>query len=225
MNNQPPAPYERFAYAVVMDGGWYVGIWKELETAELVAGKHPKGTVVPMTKFASGVESEKGTKIECVRPAGPCWLSACEANGQCEYDLSPQPAAEGTPRTDGRVFKIIPDGLQSGTMDVVDADLARTLERELADMTACAIRAQEAEDKANTALILNEQAAEKLGESWREMAEKLNVAEAALAAAARDEREACAEIAEMGDCDQTEYNCETVTRIAIAIRARAGKVS
>jgi hypothetical protein len=50
-----------------MDGGWYAGIWKELETAELVAGKHPKGTVVPMTKFASGVESEKRDTIDAER--------------------------------------------------------------------------------------------------------------------------------------------------------------
>jgi hypothetical protein len=35
-----------------------------------------------------------------------------------------------TPRTDKRTFKIL-SSLQSGTMDVVGADLARSLEREL----------------------------------------------------------------------------------------------
>lgn len=35
-------------YAVTMDGGWYVGIYRDEETAKLVAPKHPKGAVVPL---------------------------------------------------------------------------------------------------------------------------------------------------------------------------------
>ena len=35
-------------YAVVMQDGWFVGIWRDRETAEIVAGKHPHGEVKPM---------------------------------------------------------------------------------------------------------------------------------------------------------------------------------
>lgn len=41
------------AYAVKMADGWFVGLWRDEETAKLVAGKHPKGEVVPMDEAQS----------------------------------------------------------------------------------------------------------------------------------------------------------------------------
>jgi hypothetical protein len=158
LNRGKFAPRERFAYAVVMDGGWYVGIWKDEETAKLVAAKHPKGEVRKMEscaeseiepKFqAAGEINEGGAALWFTSPgefpAGTQFYvqraSAAASDGgilppvkseksgtQSEAHPS-QPAAEGTPRTDAAVV----DWDCSGE-DHVNADFARTLERELAE--------------------------------------------------------------------------------------------
>jgi hypothetical protein len=228
MNNQPPAPYERFAYAVVMDGGWYVGIWKELETAELVAGKHPKGTVVPMTKFASGVESEKG---DTTAPIGD----------------HPRTDALGLPCTRSDQYgEVVPAKAFWGMLQH-----ARTLERELAEAkddledsrAACRLtyglkesfkeRADTAEAAlaaAHTRLEANfyfDNGGDRIdcepgeipdGIACRDETIKGQdkiIAElrAALAAAARDEREACAVI------------CDGIGAETAATMIRAGRVS
>ena len=50
--------------------------------------------------------------------------------------------------------------------------------------------------------------------------QKIDIVEAALLAARREEREACAKIVEDAECDQTEYRCLALGNIAAAIRAR-----
>jgi hypothetical protein len=111
LNRGKFAPRERFAYAVVMDGGWYVGIWKDEETAKLVAAKHPKGEVRKMESCAeSEIEPKVGERIGYVchqlandgKSGHIAWIRSTATlpeNTQIYAGAVPsQPAAEGTPR-------------------------------------------------------------------------------------------------------------------------------
>jgi hypothetical protein len=71
------AVQEPAGYAVTMDGGWYVGIYRDEETAKTLAPKHPKGAVVPLYYRSAATKA----------PPPEVAPKVCRADGRCQYAI------------------------------------------------------------------------------------------------------------------------------------------